>query len=474
MPVGIGVHCRRVGRGVFMCVILGVAMIGVARPVHGQGVVKRPPLAGDWPVYAPTAGEERREAAALQNPSGEIALRDAIALALLQNPGLAAFAWENRAREARILQAGRRPNPLLGVTVEDLGAGELAGGGINEPVQSQATIQLSQLIELGGKRTARHDLATAERDLANWDYEAARIDLLTEVTRAFTEVLAAQETVRLSDETTKLVDQVRASVSARVTAGDVSPIEETRANVALASVQVEAARARRALEASRTKLALLWGSSTAAFMTATGDLRADPAPLPTMSSLTERLAQTPELARWASELVRRQAALAAERAKGVPDISVSAGYRRFTTVDANALIVGVSVPLPLFDRNRNGIEEARSRVAKVHEERRAAEARVNAALADAYAALAGAHDEVVTLRATMLPGSQEAFNAVTEGYRLGRFGFQDVLESQRTLIAAGSQYLRALADYRKAIASVERLIGAAIGGTDGPTASPRE
>ena len=131
-------------------------------------------------------------------------------------------------------------------------------------------------------------------------------------------------------------------------------------------------------------------------------------------------------------------------------------------------MVGASIPLPFFDRNRGGIEEARSRLAKVHEERRAAQARVAAALADAYAALASAHDEVTALRSAVLPGSQQTFDAVSEGYRLGRFGYLDVLESQRTLIGAGSQYLRALSDYHKAIANVERLIGAPLAGTHGP------
>ncbi len=78
---------------------------------------------------------------------------------------------------------------------------------------------------------------------------------------------------------------------------------------------------------------------------------------------------------------------------------------------------------------------------------------------DAYAVLAAAYDEVTLLRAAVVPGSQQAFEAVSEGYRLGRFGFLDVLESQRTLIANDSQYLRALSQYRKAIAAVERLIG---------------
>ena len=59
----------------------------------------------------------------------------------------------------------------------------------------------------------------------------------------------------------------------------------------------------------------------------------------------------------------------------------------------------------------------------------------------------------------MLPGSRQTFEAVSEGYRAGKFGFLDVLDAQRTLIAAGGQYLRSLAEYHKAVADIERIIG---------------
>ena len=470
MPVGPGVDSRSLGsRRLICCVLTGVVPLASAHYANGQvpvATVARRPLGRDVPVYQPAPGDpERREAPSFQNPTGTVSLRDAVALALLHNPGLAAFAWETRAREARMLQAGRPPNPTLSVLAEDIGASRLTGRTLDEPVQPQTTIQLSQVIELGGKRAARSQLATLDRDLAAWDYETARINVLTEVSRAFTDVLAAQETVALAEETSRLVEQVQQSVGARVVAGVVSPIEETRATVALATVRVESARARRALEASRARLALLWGSPMPAFTGVGGDLKAEPAPLPSISDLTARIEHSPEIARWAAEMSQRQAAFAVERSKRVPDVSVAAGYRRYTYIDSNAFLVEASIPLPFFDRNRGGIEEARNRLAKAHEERRAVQARVAAALADAYAALASAHDEVTALRSAMLPGSRQTFEAVSEGYRLGKFGYLDVLDAQRTLISAGSQYLRALSDYHKAAANVERLIGAPLAGS---------
>ena len=150
---------------------------------------------------------------------------------------------------------------------------------------------------------------------------------------------------------------------------------------------------------------------------------------------------------------------------------MSAGYRRFTDLDSNALLIGASVPLPLFDRNRGGIQEASARVSKAQAEQRAAQMRVTTALAEAYRAMAGAQDEVATLGANVIPGAQSAFEAVSEGYRLGRFGYLDVLDAQRTLVSANAQYLRALAEFHKAVAEVERLIGAPLA-VPAPATSP--
>ena len=140
-----------------------------------------------------------------------------------------------------------------------------------------------------------------------------------------------------------------------------------------------------------------------------------------------------------------------------------------------AFLIGGAIALPLFDRNTGAIDEARSRLAKAYEAERAAQARVSVALAEAFRTLSSAHQEMTALRTQVLPGSRQAFEAISEGYRLGKFGYLEVLDSQRTLIAAGGQYLRALAEYHKAVADVERLIGAPLSDvTAAPAISKKE
>jgi cobalt-zinc-cadmium efflux system outer membrane protein len=404
-----------------------------------------------------------------ENPRDSLTLPDVLAMALLQNPSLAAFGWELRAREARVLQAGRLPNPVLGVLAEDFSASRRVGSGPGDPsaVQPQSTVQLSQVIELGGKRTGRRNLAATARDLAAWDFETARVDILTEVTRAFVEVLAAQELVAVTHRNADLVEAVAQSVTARVEAGVAAPVEAIRAEVELASAQVESHRAEQQLEASRQALAAMWGATEARFTGARGVMIVAPS-VPPLAALATQLRENPDLARWASAIVQRQAELAVERARRVPDLELIAGYRRFADLEVGAAILGASITLPLFDRNSGAVREAENRLAKVFEERRAAEARVATQLAEVHAALSAAHQEVIALRSAVLPGSQRAFEAISEGYRLGRFSYLDVLEAQRTLNAANSRYLRVVADYHKAVADAERLIGAPLSGSAVP------
>ena len=80
-------------------------------------------------------------------------------------------------------------------------------------------------------------------------------------------------------------------------------------------------------------------------------------------------------------------------------------------------------------------------------------------LSRAYQRLAAIDKEIGTLRTILLPGAQSAFDASTRGYQLGKFGFLDVLDAQRTLFQTRTQYLRALADHQRGVSEIERLVG---------------
>ena len=63
------------------------------------------------------------------------------------------------------------------------------------------------------------------------------------------------------------------------------------------------------------------------------------------------------------------------------------------------------------------------------------------------------------MKSAVLPGAQSAFDAATEGFRQGKFGYLEVLDAQRTFFEARGRHIEALSAYHKAVADTERLIG---------------
>jgi len=201
----------------------------------------------------------------------------------------------------------------------------------------------------------------------------------------------------------------------------------------------------------------MWGSVSPRFEAAAGDLE-NVTPIPPAEPLDDLVKQNPDIRRWLVEMEHGQAAVDLEKARRIPNLTMSGGIRRFEETGDHAFVFGVSIPLPFFNRNQGKIQEEQSRLAKKAKERTAMEVRTKAALTDAYESLASSYSKILILKTKILPSAQSAFKAADEGYQQGKFGFLDVLDAQRTLFDAQKQYLEGLAEYHKSKARVERLI----------------
>lgn len=439
--------------------VTGLSGCATKPPSSAESWREPRPLGKEFPTYRPPPEATNAPAPPrFEEPSGELALRQALALALARNPELAAFSWDVRIGEARQLQAGLYPNPEVGVQVENFaGSGEYRG-----TREAETTLQLSQLLLLGGKRAKAVQAARLSRDLAAWDYETARLEVFSRTAADFIAVLAAQQQLSLTGELVRLAERVVQTVEERVQAAKSSTVELTRAKVALDLARIDREQAQRALSAARQRLSSNWGNPQPKFERVAGNLRALRS-VPSLEELNRRLEKNPDLARWATELEQRRAALKLEKSRAVPDLTAGLGYRRLSGPDDNALVGGISLPLPLFNRNQGNIREAEYRLARADEEQRAAEVHVRTALGQAWQNYDSARATLESLRSKVLPGAQEAYQTANQYYRQGRFSFLDVLDAQRTLFTARAQEIQALSDYQKSVNEIERLAGEAFG-----------
>jgi cobalt-zinc-cadmium efflux system outer membrane protein len=244
----------------------------------------------------------------------------------------------------------------------------------------------------------------------------------------------------------------------RVAAGKVSPVEETRAAVDVANAQLEAAEAAAELQAARHALAAALGDLDTAFAEV-APVAAGVPDRPAIPQLLARLDATPALAAARLEIERRRALTELERTRASPDLTLSLGAKRDNELGRTQAVVGVSIPLPFIDRNEGAIYEASKQAERASDELLAARLRLGSELQQASNRLAVARASAATLQGTVLPAAQAAYQAATSGFEAGKFSFIEVLDAQRSLLAARTRYLNSLSAAYQAASSIDRIVG---------------
>jgi cobalt-zinc-cadmium efflux system outer membrane protein len=442
-------------RYLLLFVLFALGVIGCNELSKDYVLPQRESLGHEFVTFHPPAKpEDNIDAREISEPTGSITLRQALTLALMHNPELRAFSWNVRISEANQLQAGLWPNPKLGLEVEEAGG----AGPRSDFDGAETSIKLNQLIELGDKRSKRTKVASMEKELVRWDYEAKRLDVFTQVTKAFAEVLAAQEGLKLNIELLQVCEDLVNTVTQRVDAGKDSPLEKTKATVTLSNVKIQHQKAIQYLDYARKQLAATWAGRDPKFENVAGQLDSL-SPIPSVDELTVMIEKNPNIARWSLEIDKKKAALELEKAKAISDVTLSGGLQRFNETDDNAIVFGISIPLPISDKNQAGKLRASYELAKAREEQKAAYTKIKMKLNKTYQALSSAYTEATELEKNVLQGAEGVFEASKTGYAQGKLDYLNVLDAQRTFFQAKARHIDALAFYHKAKADVERLIG---------------
>ncbi len=376
-----------------------------------------------------------------------LTLEQAIALSLAKNPALSAARREVEATEAQVLQGSLRPNPSLVYLTDDASR-----------ATNNSSAQIDIPIETAGKRLARVDAAERGKEVAVSDLTGRQLKIRASVMAAFFDVLAAQELTMLADGSAALAHRATEIAAKRVMAGKVSPVEETKARVAEAGARVALAQAESELRNARRRLSSLWGNTSPNFKHAIGELDALPE-VPARELVERRLAISPLLDRAQREVIRRQSLVSVEQSKATPDLTFSVGMKRREDVQRDQVILGLSIPLPLFNRNQGNLLEALRREDKARDELQATQTALASEVLQALEQVRSRREEAELLRTDVLPGAKSAYEAATIGFENGKFSFLEVLDAQRTLFSAKSQYLNSLAAFHRAMTDLESMLG---------------
>ncbi|MBX8846541.1 TolC family protein [Sphingomonas melonis] len=353
-------------------------------------------------------------------------------------------------------QARARPNPSINVYAENF-AGDLDRNARN---QQQTTFQIDQPIELGGKRSARIAAGEAGIVAAQARNRDGRLVYATELARAYVGVEIADRRIALAEDEVEEATADLKVARALVGAGKEARLRQVQAETELNTLQADLENARALKTVALARLSALAGSPTR-FTGVSESLLDRLDAKPTIGPIDPMQATTVRVAEAERDAAAR--AVTVQQRLAIPNVTAQLGVRQLRVASGPAVVAGVSVPLPFFDRNRGNIAAARADL-------QGAEARAAAARLEAEAGTrAGlALVEAADARAA---AAQRTMATAEEGYRLARIAYEagkspliELLAARHNLGVARGVILDAASARLDARANLARLQGLTITG----------
>jgi cobalt-zinc-cadmium efflux system outer membrane protein len=384
-----------------------------------------------------------------------VTLADAVRIAFERNLTIRAADKGVQERKALTRQAAVLPNPEIDAEAENiLGSGPYEGTG-----EADFTLALSQRIEIGGKRAARIKAAKEAEAVSNAERAATERLLQKDVSVAFNRLLAAQEQVRATREAVDAIRRLLPALREKLVRGASSEADLNRGQLALDLAEIRAERSAAQLRTAQQAMLTLWSEPAYRPVEVTGAFAVPREPLPSFAELAARLEDNPFLRAERAKVEHRRAAFDLERAKAVPDPTVSAGTRYFNATDESAFLVSLSIPLTVFDQNRGNIDAAASRISRADLSARISQTELGQELQTAYQAYTSRCGEAERLHRSVVPAAERTSRTIRDGYVRGRFGVLDLLGVTQTEIESEMQAVEAVLACRNAAAEIAGLTG---------------
>lgn len=361
-------------------------------------------------------------------PGAPLTLRAVMAEVSNASPQIRRAALETKARQSEVEQAGRRLNPVVGLEFENFaGSGALSGFD-----QSETTVSFEQTFELGNKRSLRREAASASAALASAQCGAILRQTQREAAILYYDLAAAIQVVDFANESAILAQTLVETVAKRVDAGAGAPPELSRVRADSVALQAAAEGAKARVQMLRYDLAAMWGETNPQF--------SEPIIRPITAIASNLKGNTgitghPLLDMASAKTVLSEANQDLARSQAMPDITLSAGFRRFE--QGNALLFGVSVPFPIFDKNRDAVKAAGFRRQAQVLNRQAVERDLISQQNAARAQLISAQKQLRLLETEALHEARSAYDASVQGYEAGKFDLTTTLNTRKALIEAG-------------------------------------
>ena len=378
-----------------------------------------------------------------------LTLTDALLQAAAADPSFQAADASISAAEASIRQADVKPNPSVGLEVENF----VGSGPFGFFDQSQTTLSYAQKVERGNKRGARVSFARAGLQTVELEKQVYAVDLFERVETAYVEAIAAEAAVVLSSERLAAAQRLQAETMRRIAAALEPEFAGARVQALVAETEIELVHAQSGARTTKATLAAYWDGDP--------ELEFDPAWFEEISLNSGLMLDEDniDLALLSAQRDRAGAQIVLEESRAIQDPTFAGGIRHFAMGGDVAVIAQVAIPLPLYNDNSGNIARAMSERSAVEYNYAAQRRNIQRELTTLQARVAAHSEEAEALEESAIPQAQRALDLIRDGFERGAFEYIDIIEAERNVNNARTRRLGILRDFHLDMARLNRLTG---------------
>lgn len=391
-----------------------------------------------------------------------LSLKDAVAIALERNPRVLTALQEIEAADAKILQAGRIPNPEVGLSWNE------TPFNFNLGDADEQDIGLTQQIEFPTRRSGRIDVATQDKEIAVLQLERTKTLIAAQVKKSYYSTRLSKEIIQSFDEQLHLLQDVQRLLTDRYQAGTGNYLDVIRGKVEIARLNNDIVDVTRNLQVRRAQLNLLMGRDAEHTMELTDSLFHGSVPV-AGDSLIRTLSEKSAILKIAQRaILRADAAVGLAGTSYLPDFFLGLFHQRrteqppfdanrFTGTTKNGLGIqlGISVPLWFWQEPKGQVQEANAlrEIARVNNENILR--RVKSSILNALSAVKSVDSQLNVFDRSLFNDTQDILATGIAQYQNNQIDLLNLLDVYRTVRATRVEYARALLNYAVALADLE-------------------
>ncbi|MDO8140339.1 MAG: TolC family protein [Candidatus Brocadiales bacterium] len=387
----------------------------------------------------------------------KISLEEALRIAIEKNPQLQSTRDQVDAAVGSLRQSRLYPNPVLELLAEEMPSNEV---GLN---QSQNLVSITQPIVTAGKRGLGIKLGEKSKEKNEFERDVILLNVTADTKKAFYKSVADQEGLVIAKKIEEIASGIYKSEKVRFEAGEVPVTNVLRAEVESSKARNSVSNAEGNLQNSLKELQTFMGTPEESINGVTGKLLTNPVELSLHELELKTDINQPLLKASKKNVEIADTQLTLEKRQAIPDINISAGYKRLTQENADTVQFGVGIPAPFFNRNQGNIEKGKALSKKAKSENQSVYNDLLFQLKRDFNSYNVERKRVIEYRDKILPKAEESLKLITKGYQEGEFNYIDLLDAQRTWAETRISYLESLKNLNLLIANIEKLAVTKIG-----------